>query len=936
MSVYSVATTADKGIFNLPKEVTAVDISTRNSYNATVIGYQAGEVNQGSLNVMLGYRAGQNTKFGSSNLFLGASSGEKNVNGNDNILIGTLAGRFLTNGSRNVVLGNNSATFLNGNNNIYVGFNNTIANVQPLSYCNVCVGYQTNIFGNNNISLGNTSYVFGNQTITLGNTIVDTTTNSIIVGANIINTGTNAFIINNRHNSNAIPRSFSNSENNYLNINDYIVVSKNSSNESVLRLNNDVIELASTRVSINLSGGSMSLGDVMQFAGKYSKLILDKDVTLGLSNTSNPNAPSLHITSNSIDFGGLNTQNISIYGSNTSMFMNSNIISLSNNFSELFLSSNLRIGGSNVVNFQAYATNASIYLNSNIINLSNNYVQATLNSENINIGGSNINSFTTFSKDASFVINSNIVSLSNNYAEININSNSIYFGGSNVDNMQVYASNMHLYLNSNVVTLSNNYIEASFNSNNIAFGGSNVDDIILYGSNTSLHLNPYVISLSNDYVEAYLDANTMLFSNNNAQALFDTNTINIGGTNNQIFRLYGLDNTITMSNGGTFLESDLTVYNNTYLSNNLFVNKTAKFYDNVDLYDDVKAYSNVDFQQDLYINSNSVIFVKQNVTFSNNDQLYFKGAGETQFLQPITTKCNVYVDTKMSFCNVQQRYVNWDNINEREVQELYGSTIVQKNLFVGGMMYSAGLNITDKLVLMSGTSNQWNQYVSITSNQNPYLVFQSSTGTVIKLGDDFQPELFNFTGKHRCSAIDISNINENFHTELIGKIVVASGDYRNLDNDAVIAIDEAVPMIELSDTSNDTRAFGVISAFESSDDEKRVFRLGNLHFETNKAIQDAKVIVNSVGEGGIWVCNENGNFKNGDLIVTSTLPGFGMKQTDDIVHSYTVAKITCDVCFDEDTSFNVSKSTNWKPTIETFTKKGTVIKISFVGCTYKF
>ena len=143
-------------------------------------------------------------------------------------------------------------------------------------------------------------------------------------------------------------------------------------------------------------------------------------------------------------------------------------------------------------------------------------------------------------------------------------------------------------------------------------------------------------------------------------------------------------------------------------------------------------------------------------------------------------------------------------------------------------------------------------------------------------------------------------------------------------------------MIELSDNSNDPRAFGVISAFESPDDEKRVFRLGNLHFETSKASQDAKVIVNSVGEGGIWVCNENGDFKNGDLIVTSTLSGFGMKQTDDIVRSYTVAKITCDVCFDADNSYKIINSTHWKPEIKCINKNGIMKKISFVGCVYKF
>jgi hypothetical protein len=57
------------------------------------------------------------------------------------------------------------------------------------------------------------------------------------------------------------------------------------------------------------------------------------------------------------------------------------------------------------------------------------------------------------------------------------------------------------------------------------------------------------------------------------------------------------------------------------------------------------------------------------------------------------------------------------------------------------------------------------------------------------------------------------------------------------------------------------------------------------------------VAINSVGEGQINVCGENGDFAVGDLIVTSSTPGKGMKQTDDIVRSSTVAKIRENVTF---------------------------------------
>lgn len=57
------------------------------------------------------------------------------------------------------------------------------------------------------------------------------------------------------------------------------------------------------------------------------------------------------------------------------------------------------------------------------------------------------------------------------------------------------------------------------------------------------------------------------------------------------------------------------------------------------------------------------------------------------------------------------------------------------------------------------------------------------------------------------------------------------------------------------------------------------------------------VIYNALGEGQINVCGEGGDIENGDLIVSSSTPGKGMKQADDIIRSYTVAKARETVTF---------------------------------------
>jgi len=61
------------------------------------------------------------------------------------------------------------------------------------------------------------------------------------------------------------------------------------------------------------------------------------------------------------------------------------------------------------------------------------------------------------------------------------------------------------------------------------------------------------------------------------------------------------------------------------------------------------------------------------------------------------------------------------------------------------------------------------------------------------------------------------------------------------------------------------------------------------------------VNINALGEGLMNVCGENGDIEAGDLIVASSTPGKGMKQLDDIIRNYTVAKARESVTFSSPT-----------------------------------
>ena len=122
-------------------------------------------------------------------------------------------------------------------------------------------------------------------------------------------------------------------------------------------------------------------------------------------------------------------------------------------------------------------------------------------------------------------------------------------------------------------------------------------------------------------------------------------------------------------------------------------------------------------------------------------------------------------------------------------------------------------------------------------------------------------------------------------------------------------MNEALPLVDFTNKKNDKRCFGVISYATKMSVKNGVYTYNEGAWSTqiSSEIFSSRCWVNSIGEGAILITNANGNLENGDFITTSQDSGYGIKQDDDILHSYTVAKITEDMDFSDMTRVKLIK-----------------------------
>jgi hypothetical protein len=196
----------------------------------------------------------------------------------------------------------------------------------------------------------------------------------------------------------------------------------------------------------------------------------------------------------------------------------------------------------------------------------------------------------------------------------------------------------------------------------------------------------------------------------------------------------------------------------------------------------------------------------------------------------------------------------------------------------------------------TGTTLQNDAYLS-----NANYSLQTTTGGIYSAGG-YLP----FTGTHD-GLIEVTE------APIVGDIVV---DYQI---EAVLDFSNIVMLYKKSTTANQKGVIGVcIQVFDvPPTDWNEYENTGEVDPITAQPVPNPapipnpmyypipagqKVIhINALGEGLINVCGEGGDIEIGDLIVTSSTAGKGMKQADDFVRSITVAKSRQAVTFSSPT-----------------------------------
>ena len=142
-----------------------------------------------------------------------------------------------------------------------------------------------------------------------------------------------------------------------------------------------------------------------------------------------------------------------------------------------------------------------------------------------------------------------------------------------------------------------------------------------------------------------------------------------------------------------------------------------------------------------------------------------------------------------------------------------------------------------------------------------------------------------FTGAHE--GLMLKNHAEVFAGDIICDLKVVN----------ISDISNGICEMGVSNEPNQKSARGIITHRRSSFNTEEVAGLDNM-IETQwyQLLYDL-IGVNTVGETVMNVCGEGGDIEIGDLIVTSSILGKGMKQSDDIVRSRTVAESRQNVSF---------------------------------------
>jgi hypothetical protein len=163
----------------------------------------------------------------------------------------------------------------------------------------------------------------------------------------------------------------------------------------------------------------------------------------------------------------------------------------------------------------------------------------------------------------------------------------------------------------------------------------------------------------------------------------------------------------------------------------------------------------------------------------------------------------------------------------------------------------------------------------VTGGSSSYCFYADSCGT----------EYYPFTGSHTVKLSD------DFPEDaLTGLIVSTTGEMEIHENksEGIYFISDTLPTVQVSSKAYDKTVLGAFLAETG---------VGIEHWYIPKEGERFGG-VNALGEGRLLASNVTGPLKAGDYITTSNIPGYAQKQDDDLLHSYTLAKVIEDVDWD--------------------------------------
>jgi len=174
-----------------------------------------------------------------------------------------------------------------------------------------------------------------------------------------------------------------------------------------------------------------------------------------------------------------------------------------------------------------------------------------------------------------------------------------------------------------------------------------------------------------------------------------------------------------------------------------------------------------------------------------------------------------------------------------------------------------------------------------------------------------------FTG---CHLINFANSNIASNVQ-VGMILSSTGIVLKT------SIVNTFCTVDVSKVQNDKTVFGIYAFSEQtkSSIENEYIINSNCEYVKNPLYTTNMTTLHyiaSLGEGCILVSNYGGEIQNGDYITTCPIGsgGYGSLQSDDILHSYTVAKCT--------------ENINWSSIQPSISYKGNMYKVYLAGCTY--